>query len=78
MKHELYALVIELRGLGYNAADIGRMVGRSAERVRQILVDMGVAPPRLRTLEELPIEIRERIDRLRNASDASPETTPSP
>lgn len=73
MKRELYSLVVALRRLGYSSADIARIVGRSAQRVRQILDEMGAAPRRYRTPEELPAELRTRIFRLRNASDAPHE-----
>jgi len=66
-KAELYVIIADLHALGYRQTDIGRAVGLTAERVRQILSIAGLTPPRLHSLDDLPQGFRQRIENLRSA-----------
>lgn len=69
-KSDLYPLIADLRSMGYSPADIARAVKRSRARITQILADMGMGPKRLR-IEDLPLDLRERITRLTNESETA-------
>ena len=60
-KTELYTLVGDLHAVGYRATDIGKALNRSPERVRQILRDIGLFQPRVRTVDDLPLFLRVRV-----------------
>lgn len=68
--HGLKAIVADLRALGYGASDISRAVQRTPERVRQILRDLQLTRPKLRTIDDLPPDLRERIDRMLTLQNA--------
>lgn len=67
-KSELYPLIADLRSLGYSASDIARALHRTPQRISQILRDMGMGPKRL-VVQELPHDIRQRIEHLQNESE---------
>jgi len=60
-KSDLHAIVADLCAAGYCAADIARALGRSHERIRQLMRDMHLSKPRMRTLEDLPHDLRQRV-----------------
>jgi hypothetical protein len=70
-KLELYSIVADLEAHGYRAADIARALDRSSERIRQILRDLGVNRPRIRSTDDLPPHLRERVVAFRNLKNAS-------
>lgn len=45
----------------YRATDIARILGLSDERVRQVLRDLQLTHPTLRTIDDLPRDLRERV-----------------
>lgn len=60
-KTALYTLVGDLHAVGYRATDIGLALHRSPERIRQILRDIGLSQPRLRSVDDLPQFLRVRV-----------------
>lgn len=61
-KAELVAIVADLLALRYCHADIGRVVGRTPQRIGQIAADIGLTAPSLRTREDLPHDLRVRVE----------------
>lgn len=69
-KAELVALVCDLAALGYGASSIARALQRSPERIRQIMRDVSITKPRIRTVDDLPDHMRERVLAFRNLGNA--------
>ena len=63
--HGLKAIVADLHDLGYTGADIARVVQRSPQRINAILRDIGLTVPPLRTIEDLPPHMRQRVEQWR-------------
>jgi len=61
-KGVLVSIVADLRALGYGASCIARAVNRTPERIRQILRDLKLSRPRIRKLDDVPPDIRARIE----------------
>ncbi len=70
-KAELYPLIGDLYALGYNLADIGRAVGLTRARVCEIVRDMNIQRPRMKSVDDLPQHIRERVIALRNLTTST-------
>lgn len=70
-KPELVALVCDLAALGYGASSIGRALQRSPERIRQIMRDASITKPRIRTVDDLPPDLRQRVLAFRNLRNAT-------
>lgn len=73
-KSDLHAIVADLSAAGYCAADIARALNRSHERIRQLMRDLHLAKPRMRTIEDLPHDLRERVKMFRELDNASAGT----
>jgi hypothetical protein len=58
---ELKAIVGDLLALGYAPASIARVTNRTPERICQIRRELGLTPPRLRTVDDLPLDMRTRL-----------------
>lgn len=54
-------IVAELDDLRYTAAEIGLVLRISERRVGRILQDVKPRPPRLRTIDDLPQHMRDRV-----------------
>lgn len=52
--------------LGYCAADIGKALGRSPQRIRQVMREQGLVAPRIRTEADIPESLRNETLRFRN------------
>lgn len=57
----LKAIVADLHDFGYTAADIARVVCRSERRVGQILQEVKPSPPPLKSIDDLPHDLRQRV-----------------
>lgn len=60
-KTELYTLIGDLHAVGYRATDIALVLDRSPQRIRQILRDIDLFKPRLRSVDDLPQFLRLRV-----------------
>lgn len=60
-KAELVSLVADLLAMHYRPSGIARIVGRTPERIGQIQRDLGLLPPRLRSVDDLPADMRLRV-----------------
>ena len=73
-KAELVAIVADLIALRYRHSDIARVVGRTPQRIGQIAADIGMMVPLLRSRDDLPPDIRGRVEAfLAFDSEATPE-----
>ncbi len=54
-------VVQELRDRGYGASDIARALRRSPERIRQIMRDLRITRPRIRTDSDIPADLMDRV-----------------
>lgn len=70
-KHALLALVTDLHAARYSASDIARALERSPERIRQILRDLRLTDPRLRSIDDLPHDLRQRVYSFRSLQNGS-------
>ena len=70
-RSELKAIVCDLSNAGYRASDIARALNRSHERIRQLLRDMQMSPPRLQSIDDLPHDLRERVHQFRDSDNPS-------
>lgn len=55
----LLDLVQAFRSRGYGASDIARAVHRSPERIRQIMRDLRITRPRIRSDDDIPHDLRD-------------------
>lgn len=62
----LLNLVQSLRDRGYGASDIARAVHRSPERIRQIMRDLRITKPKIRTDADIPEDLRDDVLAIRN------------
>jgi hypothetical protein len=70
-KSELYAVVADLAALRYGNASIARALVLcgcpcTARRIQQIVDDLGLTPPIIRTLADIPAGFSERIESVPN------------
>lgn len=66
----LVELVELLRKRGYGASDIARALHRSPERIRQIIRDLSLSRPRIKTDADIPADLRERVLAIRKLQNA--------
>lgn len=57
----LKAIVADLSNAGYRTSDIARVLNCSHERIRQTLIEMGMACPKLEKVDDLPHDLRVRV-----------------
>lgn len=57
----LKTIVADLHDMGYTDAEIAMVVQRSERRVGQILKDLKPRPQRVRSIDDLPHDMRERV-----------------
>ena len=60
-RSDLKAIVCDLANAGYRTSDIARILNRSHERIRQLLIDMGMACPHLESINDLPHDLKQRV-----------------
>lgn len=59
------ALIADLLGRGYSAADVARVLGVSAGCVRIVRHRLGLTRPRARAIDELPADLRAAVAEFR-------------
>ena len=75
-KLETLPLIADMHAYGYSASSIAKVLGIcGARRVQQLLRDMCLTKPPLKSVDDLPIELRERVLSLRNAHRLSGGST---
>lgn len=73
----LKAIVADLYALRYKSADIAMLVGRTEQRVRQIIEELYPRPPRPRSADDLPFHMKQRV-LLWREQDLSPSKAADP
>lgn len=72
---ELKALVGDMLALGYSPASIARVTHRTRERIGQIRAELGLTPPRIASVDDLPVDLRSRVCLFLAAESPEPEGT---
>ena len=71
---ELKALVADFIALGYSPTSIARVLGRTPERINQVRGELGMTPPRMHSVSDVPESMRERVSQFL-ASESEGSTT---
>ncbi len=66
----LLDLVQAFRERGYGASDIARAVHRSPERIRQIMRDLRLSKPHIRSDADIPQDLLDRVLAIRKLQNA--------
>jgi hypothetical protein len=69
MSTGLKSIVADLHDLGYSDAEIAVVVGRTPQRVGQIIAEVCPRPPRIASIADLPHALRTRIELWKQTDD---------